>query len=657
METKRIYSTLIIKAADDDSREIVGIASTPTPDRTGDIVEPDGIEYKLPVPLLWQHDSLQPIGEVYAIKLTKLGIEIKARLVKLDAPSQLAARLEEAWASIKSGLVRGLSIGFKAIEYAFNDEGGIRFLKWELLELSAVTIPANAEASITAVKNLDLQTLLASSGAKEVQTVKATPAAVAVKKSKPVKHSPKEKVMSTQTQIKNFKATLAEKKEARAALLAKAGDAGETMNAEDQTAFDELTADIVEVTKHLERLELVAADEVKTAANVTEKSGTSEVTSRAVRTEPTVKAHTKEAPGLGFARLAMSMYASKGDAHGALAFAEKTFQNDSRLATVLKAAVSAGGTISPTWAGNLIDYQNLSSEFVEFLRPRTIIGQFGVNGVPSLRRVPFNVQIPGKSASGSAAWVGEGYAKPVTSSAYDARTLKWAKIAAISVITEELARFADPSIQTLVRDDLAEAVIERADIDFINPAKAAGTGASLSPASITNGVTPVIATGDPACDIGKLWAVADNNNLPISSAVYITDARTARQLTQQKDALGNKVYPDVTLTGGKIDGVPLVISNYSPRDSGGSIFILAFASEIYLADDDIVTIDTSREASILMDSNAAASMNSLTPTGASLVSMFQTNSIAIRAERYINWAKRRTFAVAYLDNVDWSPCT
>ena len=520
-----------------------------------------------------------------------------------------------------------------------------------------MTIPAYADATITAIKSLDHQTLLAASGAKEAPAAKATKAAVAAKKPTVKLIPTKEDDMTIKEQLKNFKATLAEKKEAMAALMAKAGEAGETLNTEDQEAFDTLKEEVAEVRKHIERLEVVAEDELNDAKPVKEKAKTADDLGSKVKVQAKVQAYKDEAKGLGFARLAMAMHASKGDANGAKAFAEQTFPNDARLANVLKAAVSAGGTISATWAGNLVDYQNLSSEFVEFLRPRTIIGQFGTNGIPSLRRVPFNVQIPGKTASGTAAWVGEGYAKPVTSSAYDARTLKWAKVAAISVVTEELARFSDPSIQLLVRDDLAEAVIERIDTDFINPAKAAGTGASLSPASITNAVTPVVSVGDPECDIQKLWAVADNGNLPVSSAVYITDSRTARQLAGRKDALGSKVFPNVGLTGGTIDGVPLIISNYSPRDSGGSIFVLAFASEIYLADDSIVTIDTSREASILMDSAASGSMNSLTPTGSAVVSMFQTNSIAIRAERYINWAKRRTTAVAWLDNVDWSACT
>jgi hypothetical protein len=36
--------------------------------------------------------------------------------------------------------------------------------------------------------------------------------------------------------------------------------------------------------------------------------------------------------------------------------------------------------------------------FIEFLRPRTIVGKFGTGGVPSLRRVPFNVRVSGQFA-------------------------------------------------------------------------------------------------------------------------------------------------------------------------------------------------------------------------------------------------------------------
>ena len=39
--------------------------------------------------------------------------------------------------------------------------------------------------------------------------------------------------------------------------------------------------------------------------------------------------------------------------------------------------------------------------------------------------------------------------------------------------------------------------------------------------------------------------------------------------------------------------------------------------------------------------------------GGTVVSMYQTNQIALKAERFVNWQKRRATAVAYLDDVTW----
>lgn len=57
----RAYSLMQVKAVNEDSREITGIASTPEPDRYGDIVDPAGVKFTLPLPLLWQHWHDEPM--------------------------------------------------------------------------------------------------------------------------------------------------------------------------------------------------------------------------------------------------------------------------------------------------------------------------------------------------------------------------------------------------------------------------------------------------------------------------------------------------------------------------------------------------------------------------------------------------------------------
>lgn len=150
--TRRAYSVLEIKEMDEDSGVITGIASTPTPDRMGDVVLPEGAVYELPLPLLWQHNSGEPIGHVTAAKVTRKGIEITAEVAR-----GVSDEIDRAWKLIKAGLVRGLSIGFRGIDTEqIPNSWGVIFEKWEWLELSCVTIPANAEATIQTIKQYDV---------------------------------------------------------------------------------------------------------------------------------------------------------------------------------------------------------------------------------------------------------------------------------------------------------------------------------------------------------------------------------------------------------------------------------------------------------------------------------------------------------------------
>ena len=107
----------------------------------------------------------------------------------------------------------------------------------------------------------------------------------------------------------------------------------------------------------------------------------------------------------------------------------------------------------------------------------------------------------------------------------------------------------------------------------------------------------------------------------------------------------------MTMNGGTLFGLPCIVSEYVPTVSAGSYVALVNASDIYMGDDGGVAVDMSREASLQMADNP--SNDATTGTGASMVSMWQTNSVAFRAERTINWAARRAGAVALLDSVNW----
>lgn len=151
----RAYSVFEVKEYDGDSRKFSGIATTPSVDRVGDIIEPLGVQFAKEIPLLWQHKHDEPIGHVRFGEPTEKGIPFDAEIVEVKEEGKLKDRIDEAAQSIKYGLVKAVSIGFRPIEYSFMDDGGVRYTKTEVYELSAVTIPANADAIISTIKSVD----------------------------------------------------------------------------------------------------------------------------------------------------------------------------------------------------------------------------------------------------------------------------------------------------------------------------------------------------------------------------------------------------------------------------------------------------------------------------------------------------------------------
>jgi HK97 family phage prohead protease/HK97 family phage major capsid protein len=657
----RAYSTIEIKNVNEDQRIIEGIATTPQTDRMGDIVEPRGAKFSLPIPFLWQHRHDSPIGHVTHAKVTDDGISVRVQLAKTDEPGELKNLLDLAWQSIKLGLVRGLSIGFAPIGEPEVIKGtwGFRFKEWDWVELSGVTIPANVGANIAAVKSYD-------EGTPALPSTKAAPVDLPTAAGSGTKPKTKARAMTITEQIREFEATRQSKDARRTELMNKAAGEKRTLDEQEEEEYDTLTVDIEKTDKHLVRLREQEKQNIAAAKPVDATNTKTAADSR--NTSVVVALPEKLEKGIEFARFAMCVAAAEGNVERALQLAKTHYPQQQRAIDVLanaaqvgrrigkhletgyrsKAAVPAGDTQDATYASPLVAYNTFAGDFIDFLRPQTIIGQLDGR----LRRIPFNVHIKGQTSGGTGYWVGEGAPKPVTAFDFNDTYHEWTKIACIAVLTDELIRFSDPSAERLVRDALAGAVIERMDSDFTDPAITATAG--VRPASITAGLTPIASSGTDinavGVDLAALWAPGIAANLPLTNAVYITTPAVAMQAGLLRSDLGVREFDGLGVNGGSLGGIPVIVSNYV--DAG--LFILAFASEIYLSDDGQVTIDSSNQASIQMLDNPTN-----TPVGTtvatSMVSMFQTNSTALRAERFIHWSKRRSAAVALLEDVAWGP--
>lgn len=663
----RAYSVLTVKSIDVEKRVFAGTATTPSPDRVGDIVEPRGAKFSNPSPLLLFHDHQQPVGTVTFKKPTTDGIDFEAQIPVIEEPGTLRERTNEAWQSIRAGIVRGVSIGFRPLSDGVElmKNGGLRFKAIEILELSLVSVPANQDATIATIKSCDEGR--AASGIDPFADLRQSSAGVSALRV--VKTTPQGRVMkkSIADQIKEWEASRAATVAERDAIMDAASEKGLALDEEETDAYDSLDAKVKSIDGQLKRLHARHEEEQKASKPV---AGANPVEAAASRggALPVITVSETTEKGIGFARAVMCKMASymefqKGNFKSAAEFARERYPSDQRVhkfLTMQKTAVPAGTTTDTTWAAPLLaDQTTLASEFLEYLRPETIIGKFGttVNGVPipPLRRVPFNVRIQAQSVGGSASWVGQGKGKPVTKFGYTEQTLLFTKIAAICVITEELARFSSPSAEALVRDQLRDVVVERMDADFIDPSISAVSG--VRPASITNGVTPMTSAGTSAAnvltDMQNLLEPFILNKFKTSRLVIIMPETLAMVLSLQLNSLGQRAFPDIETGGGKLAGIPVITTQYAANEAQyGNMVIALNTADIALADDGQVTVDASREASIEMSD--APTNESATPTASAYsVSMFQTNSIALRAERYINWAKLRSTAVVLYDDVNW----
>jgi HK97 family phage major capsid protein len=611
---KFTWSALEIKSIDQATRKIRGIASTPEPDRIGDVVEPLGAKYAPELPLLLHHNRQAPVGVARFFPPTAAGITFEAELPEIDTPGPLKDEVDRAWTSILHKLIRGVSIGFRPIDVEPTKGGGLRFLKSEILELSLVTVPAHQSATFAVIKSLDQ----AASG--------LTPPGVTGLATKPRPHMGKQTAGEHIQNLENKRAALA----ARMTEILEAGaDSGATLDAEAATEHDTLTDQVKSVDADLKRWRDHEQLAITTAAPVP-------ATPNGVKAYTHVSVKPNVPLGMPFVRQAMALLVCHGNKHEAAEYAKRWDDSTPEVALSLKAAIAPGTTTDATWAQPLVN-QTMVNDFIELLRPATILGK-----IPGLRNVPFNCKIPMQTAGGTYGWVGEAKPKPLTKLAFASDTLGVTKVAGIIVLTEELVRFSSPSAEALVRADMVAGIAQFLDAQFVDPAVAAVAG--VNPASITNGAPTAAATANPVADIMGLINHFATNNISVDGVTFLMSASNALSLSFRQNFDGTPEFPGVGLNGGSYRGLTFITSNALTTN----VVALQPALILY-ADDGGVTIDASREASLQMDSAPMSPADATTV----YVSLFQTNSVALRAERFINWKRVTTNAVKYLTAANW----
>ncbi|MCG2574218.1 phage major capsid protein [Acinetobacter sp. ME22] len=438
--------------------------------------------------------------------------------------------------------------------------------------------------------------------------------------------------MTLQEHIDKIKATIQDTQKKISGVMEKSLKEGKTPEGDDEATIKGYEAEIENLQLNLKRLENIQKGQVEWGASTTPVAGqTPEQGTQSTQGNP-IKVESNLPKGIGFAMMvkASAMAAhSKGQVTAIDILKGWNAPEIVQKALTQKALI--GSTTNSSFGESLVDYSNLTAEFIELLRGKTVVDKIATR----MRQVPFNIKMPSQTGAASVGWVGETKTKGVTNPTTGSLTLSKSKIAGIVLLSDELVRFSSPKADAIVRDDLVKSTAEFMDDQFLDPSKAESDD---SPASVLYGTTPVTSTGTTAAayeaDLLSLIKLLTDNNIPLDGATWVMSETRAATLSVMRDALGKKYFEEMNINGDKyLLTLPVEISAKATDK-----IALVVPGEILLADDEFMDFAVSTEATINLGTDAAPNW----------VNLYQNNLMAIRGERYIRWKPRRSYAAGYI---------
>jgi len=276
------------------------------------------------------------------------------------------------------------------------------------------------------------------------------------------------------------------------------------------------------------------------------------------------------------------------------------------------------------------------NDLMNVVRPLTILGRLPV------RATSFDAALTTMTTGTSSGWVGEAKSAPVSKPAFArlASPLGRLKNVAFSVEDLELVRSGDPNAELTISQDFVGACVQGIDTSFIDATSAAVAG--VRPASVTNGAPAFASSGSTAAlidgDLGRMIEslIARGSNL--LNAFFILHPITALFMGRLLNVNGDRAYPLLNVRGGELLGLPVLTSASVPHvgsPPSTSIYLLD-ASRIWVAQDPVMEVSVSQRGAIQM-SDVPTGDAGASPVATTLVSMFQSHSIALRGTRVVNW--------------------
>ncbi|HVL75305.1 MAG TPA: phage major capsid protein [Noviherbaspirillum sp.] len=408
--------------------------------------------------------------------------------------------------------------------------------------------------------------------------------------------------------------------QARVAELAALESAGTELTAEQLAEFGALQAEFDDLSAKIGRIQ---SAERMAAVTATPLTGL---------TVPAVpKAAKQQGDDIGM--IVRSLCASKGDPRAAANFADT--HGYPELAAALNTGTnSAGGFIVPP---------GYVPEFIEMLRPRSVVRASGARVVPMPNGT---LTMPKLTGSSTATYQGENDDITPSQPAFGQMTLTRKKLTALVPVSNDLIRFSSPQANTIVRDDMLQSIGLREDIGFLRDDGTGNLPKGLrhwAPAGNVIAANATINLQNVKNDLGKLELALLSNNVRMIAPGWVFTPRTMVFLQNLLDGNGNKAFPEID--AGMLRGKPYKLTTQIPENLGAG----SNESEIYLVDFNEVIIGEA--TGLIIDVSSEASFKD----GANMVSAFSQDLTLVRAITEHDIQPRHNAAVAVLTAVRWTP--
>lgn len=224
-----------------------------------------------------------------------------------------------------------------------------------------------------------------------------------------------------------------------------------------------------------------------------------------------------------------------------------------------RSGYAVGTAGAGTTGGTLVATNLLAGSFIEVLRNKARVLQLGATVLSGLVG---NVDIPRQTGASSTFWVGENGTLTESEATFDKLSLAIKSIGTYSMISRNMLLQSTPDIEMLARADLIAQIALGIDLAALS-----GTGSNNQPTGIANtsGVGSVVGgTNGAAITIDHLidleTSVTDAN-APEDSLAYLGNARTVGALKKLKSTTGQYLWTNIP--GGQRSGTPGEINGYT----------------------------------------------------------------------------------------------